>query len=57
MRESPAAWLRSYSKTSNRQRYLFGSLHKSLHHPHRAILRGFPTSKYEDGVEKVSFAK
>jgi hypothetical protein len=57
MREFQAVLLRSYSKTSIQQRCLFGSFRKSWDHPHRAILPSFPTSKYEDGVEKVSSAK
>jgi len=54
MRESPAVLLRSYGKTSNLRRCLFGSLRKSLGHPHRIYMFGFPTCKYVNATEKVS---
>jgi len=40
--EFPAAWRRSCSKTLSPLRCLFGSLLKSLSHPHRAIYLGVP---------------
>jgi len=56
-REFPAAWRHSCSKTANPRRCLFGSLRRSLDHPHRAISPGVPTHKYANAPEKVSYPR